>query len=147
MCRSACVLRVLAGLSCVALSLLGGSRVVLAEDPPRASFMLEKFSPLQAGVDYERPKASDVSQCSVAVDRGRKHTGWKVIGSSGQVLRRFLDTNGNSLVDEWRYFKNGVEVYRDIDSNHNGKVDQSRWLNTGGSRWGIDTNEDGRIDS
>ncbi len=147
MCRSTCVLRVLAGWSCVALSVLGGSRVVLAEDPPRASFMLEKFSPLQAGVEYERPEASDVSQCSVAVDRGRKHTGWRVIGSSGQVLRRFLDTNGNSLVDEWRYFQNGVEVYRDIDSNHNGKVDQSRWLNTGGSRWGIDTNEDGRIDS
>ncbi|GIS58968.1 MAG: hypothetical protein CM1200mP2_11930 [Planctomycetaceae bacterium] len=69
------------------------------------------------------------------------------MGSSGQVLRRFLDTNGNNLVDQWRYFQNGVEVYRDIDGNHNGKVDQSRWLNTGGSRWGLDSNEDGRIDS
>jgi thiol-disulfide isomerase/thioredoxin len=34
-----------------------------------------------------------------------------------------------------------------MDTTKNGKVDQSRWLNTGGSRWALDTNEDGRIDS
>lgn len=109
--------------------------------------MLEKFQPLQAGVEYEQPEAAEVSKCRVEIDRGRTHSGWKVVGSSGQVLRQFLDTNGNNLVDQWRYFQNGVEVYRDIDANHNGKVDQSRWLNTGGSRWGLDSNEDGRIDS
>tara|TARA_B100000470_G_scaffold200336_1_gene171941 strand:- start:1374 stop:3200 length:1827 start_codon:yes stop_codon:yes gene_type:complete len=109
--------------------------------------MLEKFRPLQAGVEYEQPEAAEVSKCQVEIDRGRTHSGWKVVGSSGQMLRRFLDTNGNNLVDQWRYFQNGVEVYRDIDGNHNGKVDQSRWLNTGGSRWGLDSNEDGRIDS
>ena len=109
--------------------------------------MLEKFQPLQAGVEYEQPEAAEVSKCRVEIDRGRRHSGWKVVGSSGQVLRRFLDTNGNNLVDQWRYFQNGVEVYRDIDGNHNGKVDQSRWLNTGGSRWALDSNEDGRIDS
>ena len=41
----------------------------------------------------------------------------------------------------------GIEVYRDVDSNFNGKADEYRWLGTAGSRWGIDDNEDGRIDS
>ncbi|MEZ6086587.1 MAG: TlpA disulfide reductase family protein [Pirellulaceae bacterium] len=41
----------------------------------------------------------------------------------------------------------GIEVYRDIDSDFNGKADQYRWLGTGGSRWAIDADEDGTIDS
>src|SRR5262245_2374726 len=47
----------------------------------------------------------------------------------------------------WCYFLNGVEVYRDIDSNFNNKADQYRWFNTAGTRWAIDKNEDGKIDS
>jgi thiol-disulfide isomerase/thioredoxin len=132
---------------CLLVVAVGLPELVRADDLPKARFMLEKFQPLQAGVEYEQPEAAEVSKCRVEIDRGRRHSGWKVVGSSGQVLRRFLDTNGNNLVDQWRYFQNGVEVYRDIDGNHNGKVDQSRWLNTGGSRWALDSNEDGRIDS
>ena len=41
----------------------------------------------------------------------------------------------------------GLESYRDVDSNFNNKVDQSRWLNLSGTRWGIDRNEDGKIDT
>ena len=58
-----------------------------------------------------------------------------------------MDTNADNTVDQWSYFKDGVEVYRDIDTNHNGKADQSRWLNTAGTRWGIDKNEDRVIDA
>ena len=36
--------------------------------------------------------------------------------------------------------------YRDIDADFDNKADQYRWFNTGGTRWGIDKNEDGRID-
>src|SRR5204862_2089035 len=32
------------------------------------------------------------------------------------------------------------------DTDNNGKPDQYRWINSGGSRWGIDRNEDGIID-
>ena len=62
-------------------------------------------------------------------------------------MRRFYDTNGDNYVDMWCYFLNGVEVYRDIDSNFNNKADQYRWFNTAGTRWAIDKNEDGKIDS
>jgi hypothetical protein len=65
----------------------------------------------------------------------------------GAILRRFVDTNGDNIVDQWSYYKDGVEVYRDIDSNYNGKADQYRWFNTGGTRWGLDPKESGTIES
>jgi len=68
------------------------------------------------------------------------------LGPAGQTLRRFVDTNGDNVVDQWRYFHQGIEVYRDLDTDFNNKVDQSRWVNVGGSRWGIDQNEDGQVD-
>ena len=72
---------------------------------------------------------------------------WVVYGPQGQVLRRFTDTDGNNKVDTFRYYNLGIEVYRDIDSNKNEKMDQHRWLNTGGTRWGIDRDEDGIFDA
>jgi thiol-disulfide isomerase/thioredoxin len=67
--------------------------------------------------------------------------------SRGALLRRFLDTNDDGKVDQWCYYKDGLEVYRDIDSDFDGKVDQCRWYNTAGTRWGMDRDQDGTIDS
>ena len=74
-------------------------------------------------------------------------TAWVVRNGRGETLRRFADTNGDNVVDLWCYFNDGLESYRDIDSDFNGKADQYRWFQTSGTRWGIDKNEDGRIDS
>jgi TolA-binding protein len=63
------------------------------------------------------------------------------------VLRQFTDSNNDNIVDTWSYYRGGLEVYRDADLNFNGKADQYRWFHTGGSRWGIDKDEDGRIDA
>jgi len=104
------------------------------------------FVPKQKDVEYETPKPEEYAKCKVEVERKGKGSGWVVLGPSGQVLRKLLDTNGDGKLDQFRYFNQGVEVYRDLDTNDNGNVDQSRWLNLGGSRWGIDQNEDGRID-
>jgi thiol-disulfide isomerase/thioredoxin len=74
------------------------------------------------------------------------HTGWIVRDPNGLVLREFVDTNRDNTVDRWSYFKNGVEVYRDFDEDFDSKADNHRWLNTAGTRWGVDKGEDGRID-
>lgn len=105
------------------------------------------YTPKQQDVEYETPKPEEYAKCKVEAERKGKSSGWVVLGPAGQVLRKFLDTDGDKKMDQWRYYNQGVEVYRDIDTNDNDKVDQSRWLNFGGSRWGIDQNEDGRIDS
>ena len=70
-----------------------------------------------------------------------------MLNAAGQGLRRFLDTNNDNKVDMWCYYKDGIEVYRDLDTDFDGKTDQYRWLNTAGTKWGLDPDEDGRINS
>ena len=60
---------------------------------------------------------------------------------------RFVDNNGDNRPDVWAYYKDGAEVYTEFDTTFSGKPDQYRWLNAGGCKWGLDANQDGRIDS
>ena len=103
--------------------------------------------PVQKDVDYDLVEAKEVEKCTVEVETAGGITGWVVRTSGSQLLRRFLDTNGDNRVDQWCYFKDGIEVYRDIDANFNNKADQYRWMGTAGTRWGLDDDENGRIDT
>jgi thiol-disulfide isomerase/thioredoxin len=105
------------------------------------------LEPKQKGVEYDRPAAGEAKRATMGQDKVDGVATLVVRGPAGEVLRAFADTNGNRVVDRWSYFKNGVEVYRDIDSDHDTKVDQSRWLNSGGSRWGVDTDGNGTLDA
>ncbi|MGC3970964.1 MAG: thioredoxin-like domain-containing protein [Pirellulales bacterium] len=103
--------------------------------------------PVQKDVEYYKPAKDEIAKCTIKVEKEGSTSGWVVYDPAGTIIRRFTDTNGDNTVDQWSYFDEGLEVYRDIDSNANAKADQFRWLNTGGTRWGQDTNEDGKIDS
>lgn len=117
-----------------------------AADPPSVKFAIEEFRPKHGDVEFDTPDPKTYAACKVDAFRTGKTSGWVVLGPQGQTLRRFMDTNGDDTVDQWSYYRGGLEVYRDSDTNGNNKIDQSRWLNTGGSRWGIDKDEDGKID-
>ncbi|MEX2114689.1 MAG: TlpA disulfide reductase family protein [Pirellulales bacterium] len=132
---------VVASLAC---SLLMGASA-LGADPPSAADAL-RFQPVQGDVQVDTPAAADVERCTIKAERIGKASGWVVRDPQGMILRRFADTNGDNRVDQWCYYRFGVEVYRDVDANFNSKADQYRWLNTAGSRVGIDTNEDKKID-
>ena len=101
---------------------------------------------MQKEIVIDRPSPADAAKCTIKAEKTSGKTGWVVRDAGGQMLRNFIDTNGDNMVDQWCYYKDGIEVYRDIDSNFNRKADQYRWLNTAGTRWGIDTNEDTKID-
>jgi thiol-disulfide isomerase/thioredoxin len=131
-----------AGLT-VAAALGGGDAQAAAPSVEEALAL----APKQKGVDYDRPTAEDAKRATMGQDKVDGVAALVVRGPAGEVLRAFADTNGNRVVDRWSYFKNGVEVYRDIDSDHDTKVDQSRWLNSGGSRWGLDTDGNGTLDA
>ncbi len=118
-----------------------------AAEGPTVEQMLTAFRPVRPDVEIETPPRSEFSKCKKSVEIHGKTSGWVVLGPAGQVLRRFVDTDGDHLVDQWRYYNHGLEVYRDIDTNHNKKPDEHRWMNTGGSRWGVSSKEDGNIDS
>ncbi|HVX11528.1 MAG TPA: thioredoxin-like domain-containing protein [Pirellulales bacterium] len=117
----------------------------LAAGTPTAEQAL-KLTPVQADVDLERPKESEVSKCTIKAESVDGKTGWVVRGPAGQVLRQFIDSNNDNVVDLWCYYNDGIEVYRDIDGNFNGKADEYRWLNTAGTRIALDQDEDGKID-
>jgi thiol-disulfide isomerase/thioredoxin len=119
---------------------------VHAADPPVTVEQVLAIRPVRSGTEIETPAAADIKQCRVEAERLGNASGWVVYGPQGQVLRRFLDSNGDDRVDEFRYFNHGMEVYRELDTNGNDKRDQFRWLGSGGTRWGVDANEDGKID-
>jgi hypothetical protein len=119
--------------------------VSLAQAPTAAQAL--RLSPVQKDVTYDVPTEQDAAKCTIKAEKVGGQTGWAVRDPNGQMLREFVDTNKDNVVDRWSYYKDGIEIYRDVDDNFNGKADNHRWLNTGGTRWGLDRNEDGRIDS
>jgi hypothetical protein len=107
------------------------------------------LKPRQAGVALSTPTPQEQETCKVELVSGGRQggSGWLLLDPRGLPLRRFFDTNGDKKIDVWSYYQDGVEVYREVDTNFNEKADQYRWLNAGGTKWGIDVNEDGRIDT
>lgn len=114
-------------------------------DAPSAEQALG-LNPVQDGVEYEQVAPEAMAGCAVQDIKQKGWTGWEVVAADGTLLRRFADTNGDKRIDLWCYFNFGAEVYRDIDADFNGKADQYRWLGTGGTKWGMDEDEDGSID-
>jgi thiol-disulfide isomerase/thioredoxin len=106
------------------------------------------YRPKQEGVVVSTPAPEKLDQCKVELVKAGSISAWVVKDGDGQIIRRYYDATGtNKPVNVWSYYLKGVEVYREIDTNYNGKVDQYRWLNAGGTRWGLDPTEDGKIKS
>jgi len=105
------------------------------------------LKPIQPSVDFDQPTAKEADECTIRPAKIDGKTAWVIYDPNGQLLRRFGDTNGDNVVDQWSYYQNGMEVYRDIDADFDGKADQYRWFHTAGMRWGMDENENGKIES
>ena len=95
-------------------------------------------------LNYEQPNAAVLKGCKI--ERTKNPAGFVVYHETGRVLRKFIDTNKDEKLDQWSYYNEGLEVYRDVDSNFDENLDQYRWLGTAGTRWGVDSNQDGEID-
>ena len=124
--------------------LLGAAAAPVSAAPTVAQML--GFKPRQEGVVCTTPAADKQTGCKVELVKGRSGSGWVLKDEEGNLLRRFFDSNGDNRIDIWSYYKDGVEVYSEIDTTLTGKPDQYRWLNAGGSKWGVDENKDGRID-
>ena len=132
---AACLLGVAAALHC--------SQPVWAASATAAQVL--QVTPSQDGVDYDRPKPEDVPRCKISVKKIEGHVGWIVESPDGLLLRKFLDTTGNNVVNQWSFYKDGVEVYREVATRPTGKKDEFRWLNTAGTRWGVDSVGNGKL--
>jgi tetratricopeptide (TPR) repeat protein len=128
----------------LAVNVLAPVRSSAAEAPTTAQAL--SLTPIQPLVEFDTPTKEEAAQCTMRAETENNQTAWIVRDKQGQILRRFADANGDNFVDLWCYYQDGLEVYRDIDSNFNKKADQYRWFNTAGTRWGVDKDEDGRVD-
>ncbi|MCS7167255.1 MAG: thioredoxin-like domain-containing protein [Gemmatales bacterium] len=142
--RPACV-ALLRATSLIVVSWLSSQSPLWAT--PTVEQMLA-FQPKQKGVAISTPTAREYAQCQVELVQGTQPgaSGWMLRDPQGRILRRYMDTNGDRYPDQWCYYKDGVEVYREMDTNFNGKADRYVWLHTAGMKIGLDPDEDGLID-
>lgn len=127
------------------LGTVSGARYVQAA--PAVEQMLV-FQPRQKDIAISAPSPQEYAQCKVELVQGTQpgSSGWLLRDPQGRPLRRYMDTNGDRYPDQWCYYKDGVEVYREVDTNFNGKPDRYLWLNSAGMKIGLDPDEDGQID-
>lgn len=126
-------------------ALLLAATSTLSAGPPPTPELALSINPLHS-VDYDQPAKDEIKSCKVEPEKAGGASSWVVRAPDGKLLRRFSDTNGDNQPDAWCYFKDGLEVYRDVDTNFDRKADQHRWFNTGGMKWGVDKNQDQTID-
>jgi thiol-disulfide isomerase/thioredoxin len=141
-------LRVGSGLA-AGLLLAWSAAALAAKDPPSVAEMLQ-FRPLQEGVAMSTPTAQELAGCKVELYKKGKGSGWLLRDGHGLPLRRFFDsryveTGGKSTVDVWSYYKDGLEVYRELRGLQPAKGDQYRWLGSNGMKWGVDEKGEGKI--
>jgi hypothetical protein len=106
-----------------------------------------RYRPKQDGVTVTTPTGAEAGACKVEVVKGANNTSaWLLTDGQGRMVRRFADTKGDGKVDTYSYYLDGQEVYREIDTDGNRAADQFRWFGAQGMRWGVDVNQDGRID-
>lgn len=103
--------------------------------------ILKDNRPVQRGVEIDTPTdPAEVAACTsevlpaAKVGGGIKGVTVLIRDGQGRTLRRFVDVSGDRNIDQWCYYKDGFEVYRDVDYNDDRKIDESRWLNTAGTR-------------
>ncbi|MFM8474795.1 MAG: redoxin domain-containing protein [Planctomycetaceae bacterium] len=135
---------------CAALFLMAVTQNATAQQKQvTADQLLKQYVPTQKGVEYDTPKPEDFAKCRLVQEKNS----YVIYGPANEPLRRFTDSNGDGPPDIYHYYRLGLEVYREIDTNGDHKArrnlrpDQFRWMNWGGTRWGVDADEDGRIES
>src|SRR5438874_1720331 len=121
--------RVLARLFVGGCVLLGAASALAA--PPSPEKMLE-YAPKQEAA-ITTPAAADLARCTVDAEKARAGTGsaWVLKDANGKLLRRYFSSTGKA-VDLYSYYRDGVEVYREVVSPGATKPDQFRWVNAGG---------------
>jgi thiol-disulfide isomerase/thioredoxin len=117
----------------LAVPMLVAAGEARAQESPKN---LLELRPILKGVEYEVPEAVAVASCKVEpVSNAQKRPiGWALRDGQGKLLRRFVDANGDNKMDQWSYFQDGFEVYRETDLNGDQSPDECRWMNSGGTR-------------
>ena len=89
------------------------------------------FRPSMKGVEYELPgNPAEIAACKAETIPG----GFLLRDGQGKILCRLVDRNGDVKLDQWSYYQDGFEIYRELDNNGDKSLDEVRWMNGGGTR-------------
>jgi thiol-disulfide isomerase/thioredoxin len=94
---------------------------------------------LKKGVDYEVPTdPAAVAACKVefVLNAQKQKIGYALRDGQGKLLRKFVDNDLNGKLDQWSFYQDGFEVYRESDRTNDVSPDECRWLNAAGTRVG-----------
>ncbi|WP_435010693.1 redoxin family protein [Tundrisphaera lichenicola] len=119
----------------VACFLAVAPAIALAAPPTVAQLMA--FKPSQKGVEYDVPSdPAAIAACKVEpVANGKGASiGWALRDGQGKLLCRFVDSNGSGRMNQWSYYQDGFEIYREIDVNNDQSLDEVHWMNSAGTR-------------
>jgi hypothetical protein len=88
-------------------------------------------------VEYDTPAdAATTSACKIenVLNDQKRSIGIALRDGQGKMLRRFVIAHGGRRMDQWSYYQDGFEVYREDDLDGDFRLDECRWLNAGGTR-------------
>ena len=103
----------------------------LAAEAEVTAKQLMGFRPSLKGVDYELPTdPAGIAACKAETVPG----GFQLRDGQGKILCRLMDRNGDGKLDQWSYYQDGFETYRELDNNGDKSLDEVRWMNGGGTR-------------
>ncbi len=120
-------------------ALAGMATAAEGADMPAVQDLLKEYRPSQRGVEYETPTdPAAVAACKVeyAYDAAKKPIGYLLRDGQGKILRKFVDAHKRGHMDQWSYYQDGFEVYREVDVDGDQRLDECRWMNAGGTRVG-----------
>jgi len=97
---------------------------------------LLKLRPTVQGIEYDTPAdqaAINACKYEKVLNEQNKPIGHALRDGQGKLLRRFVAVRADRL-DQWSYYQDGFEVYREDDLDGDHSLDECRWLNAGGMR-------------
>jgi peroxiredoxin len=112
--------------------------------PPAA---LLKLAPVVEGgpTEYDTPTdPAAIAACKV--ESLRDPSGYLLRDGQGKILRRFVDNNGRKQLNQYSYYQDGFEIYREVDldgkpdADKKATIDEARWMNAGGTRIAVVAN-------
>jgi thiol-disulfide isomerase/thioredoxin len=103
---------------------------------PAPSKLLELRPKFIQSFEYDTPSdQAAINACKVenVLNDQNRSVGYTLRDGQGKLLRRFVVAHGTHI-DQWSYYQDGFEVYREEDLDGDRTLDECRWLNAGGTR-------------
>ena len=80
-----------------------------------------KYASLQR--DFDEIEFEQIANSILQTGNQGSASGFRLYTRDWTLVRAFMDTNNDKTIDQWIYYRNGKEVYRDVDANFDARAD------------------------